>query len=195
MATDVTTICNLALNKLGASGIMSLDDASASAGTCKLFYEPTRDEVLRSHRWNFAIKRTELSQLSDAPLFGWAFQYELPTDCLRVLQLNGYEQWERPDMWETEGGMLLTDEDTTHLKYIARVTDTNLFDPLFVDALSSRLAAKIAVKITGSDSKAEALTRDYEVLTGTKAVRANAVERRAKRKLLYVESDLLRARH
>ena len=36
------------------------------------------------------------------------------------------------------------------LKYIARVTDVNMFDPIFIEALSWRLAAAINMPLTGS---------------------------------------------
>jgi hypothetical protein len=85
MATSEVTICNLALGKLGAGSIIALDEESTEARVCRLHYSQTRDEVLRLHRWNFAIRPETLVQSVEAPAFGWAFQYELPTDRLRVL--------------------------------------------------------------------------------------------------------------
>jgi formylglycine-generating enzyme required for sulfatase activity len=38
-----------------------------------------RDEVLRSHRWNFAAKRAALTQ-GTTPAFGWGYSYTLPTE-------------------------------------------------------------------------------------------------------------------
>ena len=107
MPANDTTICNLALSKFGSKRIQSLDDASPEARACKLNYGPTRDEVLRSHRWNFATKRATLSRLSGAPPFGWAAWYQLPVDCLRLLQLNGWETHEQRDRWEVEDGRLM----------------------------------------------------------------------------------------
>ncbi|MEO8207135.1 MAG: hypothetical protein ABI615_13220 [Chthoniobacterales bacterium] len=80
MAASETSICNLALGRLGNESILSTDDDSESARVCKLFYEPTRDEVLRAHRWKFATVLASLARLTTAPAFGWACQYQLPTE-------------------------------------------------------------------------------------------------------------------
>ena len=50
----------------------------------------------------------------------------------------------------TEGRVLLTDESTAKILYIARITDTTLFDSLFVDLLTAKLATNLAYAITGS---------------------------------------------
>jgi hypothetical protein len=150
MSTNVTTICNLALGKLGEKRIMSIDDNDPVARQCRLFYAQTRDEVLRAHRWNFAIKRITLVQLTAGPEFGWSYQYALPNDCLRVLQINGWEANERQDEWQGEGGNLLCDEDSVQLRYIGRIEDAATFDPLFVEAITVKLASKLAQSITGS---------------------------------------------
>lgn len=53
-------LCNVALGHLGEARIAALSDATAAARACSLHYAPVRDEVLRSHRWNFAMKRVLL---------------------------------------------------------------------------------------------------------------------------------------
>lgn len=173
---------------------MSLQDASPEARACNLMYGPTRDQVLRGHRWNFAIKRATLSQLADPPAFGWAVQYSLPTDCLRVFQLNAFEADEMRPMWEVEGRNLMTDQDTAEIKYVAQITNASLFDPIFIKALATKLAAEMAKTITGSNSVAGELLTEYERVTGPEARLADAMESRPKRKLPWVESNLVRSR-
>ena len=194
MASNETTICNLALGKLGAKTVMSLDDASPEARAAKLHYAATRDEVLRAHRWNFAIKRARVARLAEAPLFGWSAQYTLPVDCLRVLQVNGYEEGQREGRWEVEGRRLLTSSACAKVKYISRVTDCTLFDPLFVKSLALKLAAELAKPLAGSSSLAGELLTEYERITGPSARAADAFESRPKRKLPWVGSDFVRAR-
>lgn len=193
MASE-TTICNLALGKLGASRIISLSEASPEAQACSLQYEQTRDEVLRAHRWNFAITRGVFSQLATAPAFGWLYQWQLPVDCLRVLQVNGWEENEDPDNWEVEGRKLLTDVDSVQVKYIAQITDASQYDPLFIEALSIKLASKLCIALTGSGTRAGDFVTDYEKLTGPRARRTDAFESRDKRKPLWATSDLVIAR-
>ncbi len=86
-----TTIANLALARLGNSTITDITEDTEIARACQLLYEPTRKELLRSHRWNFAQKRATLTQLADAPLFGWDHAYQLPSDYMRVCEVNESE--------------------------------------------------------------------------------------------------------
>jgi hypothetical protein len=120
------------------------------------------------------IRRAELGQETEAPVFGYSKQYALPTNpfCLRVLEFsNGSLSYPQDNMTNNTGGpvfviegrKLLTDEDTARIKYIARVTDPQQYDALLIDALSARLASEIAYAATGSTSVsqlADALYRD-----------------------------------
>ena len=89
MATEVS-ICSNALRKLGDDPITSLTEDTERARLCNAFYESSRDSLLRSHPWNFAITRATLAKLSSTPAYGFAYQYALPTDpyCLRVLEME-----------------------------------------------------------------------------------------------------------
>ena len=191
---DDTSICNLALGRIGDERIMSLTDASQSARYCKLFYEQTRDEVLRSHLWNFAVVRTTLTALADAPDFGWDMQYQLPNDFLRLCQLNGWNSWEPLDLYEIEGDKLLTDETTCQIRYIQRIKDASLFDSLFIEALSLKLASKIARPLTGTQSLGESMLQEYGKLTSPLARRLDSSEGRPKTKDLWVSSGLVSSR-
>jgi hypothetical protein len=194
MAATETTVCNQALSKLGARRIIGLDEESPEARACQLSYAETRDEVLRHHRWNFSIRRAELTPLAEAPLYGWEFQYTLPVDCLRLLDVNGWEVGSRPDAWEVEGRKLLTNESPTKIRYIAQITDCNLFDAIFVEALALKLAAKIALPINGSGEMAEQLLMEYEKVVGSRARRTDAFEGRPSRRPAWMQSDLVTSR-
>jgi hypothetical protein len=194
MAATETTICNQALSKLGARRIIDLTEESAEARACRLHYVETRDEVLRHHRWNFSIRRVELVQSATVPVYGWAFQYELPVDCIRVLEVNGWEIGMRPDAWEIEGRKLLLNEEQAKIRYIAQVTDCNLFDAIFVEALALKLAAKIALPINGSTKMSEQFLTEYEKVTGSRARRTDAFEGRPARKPAWSQSDLVTSR-
>lgn len=191
---DETSICNLALARLSETAIMSLDDQTQAARYCKRFYEQTRDAVLQSHAWNFAVARVLLAQLSTDPIAGWAHQYALPVDCLRILQVNGYEWHQRQGLFETEGRALLTDAEVANVRYIRQVTDANLFTPLFIEALAVKLAALLAQPLTGSRDLPTQLLSEYERITGPKARRLDAFEGRPKGKLPWVNSALVAAR-
>jgi len=151
MATEVS-ICANALRRLGDDAITSLTDDTERARLCNAFYSDARDAVLRSHPWNFAITRATLAQLSDTPAYGFNYQYALPTNpyCLRVLEMEYKDYIFKVENVATHGRVLLTDEGTAKILYIARITDTNLFDAMFVDTLTAKLAVDLAYPVTNS---------------------------------------------
>ena len=151
MATEVS-ICANALRRLGDDPITSLTDDTERARLCNAFYTDARDAVLRSHPFNFSITRTTLAQLSDTPAYGYDYQYALPTDpyCLRVLEMEFKDYQFKIENVATHGRVLLTNEGTAKILYIARITDTNLFDAMFVDVLTAKLAVDLAYPVTNS---------------------------------------------
>ena len=153
MATEVS-ICSNALRKLGDDPITSLTEDTERARLCNAFYNTARDSLLRSHPWNFAITRASLTRLSSTPAYGFAYQYALPTDpyCLRVLEMEYQDYIFKIENLATEGRVLLSDESTAKILYVGRITDTSLFDSLFVDTLTAHLSVKLAYPITNSTS-------------------------------------------
>jgi|TARA_R110002073_G_scaffold33206_3_gene99857 hypothetical protein len=151
MATEVS-ICSNALRKLGDDPITSLTEDTERARLCNAFYNTARDSLLRSHPWNFAITRASLTRLSSTPAYGFAYQYALPTDpyCLRVLEMEYQDYIFKIENLATEGRVLLSDESTAKILYVGRITDTTLFDSLFIDTLTAHLALKLAYPITNS---------------------------------------------
>ena len=103
--------------------------------------------------------RKALTPLS--PDFGYAYKYDLPEDCERVLELA-----EDPDYgWETEGRQVVTDlGPTVPIRYARKITDPDLFDAQLTTVLVARLASEIAEELTQSNSKKEALRKDFEDL-------------------------------
>jgi len=161
--TSTVDIANFALNQIGASNITALDENSKPARIINQRYESVRDSVFRAHPWNCLIRRVELAQETDAPAFGYNFQYALPADpfCLRVLEFsNGTMNYPRDNMvsnsngpvYVIEGRKLVTDEAIAKIKYVGRVTDPNEYDANLIDVLAAKLAFEIAYAIAGSTS-------------------------------------------
>ena len=151
MATDVS-ICSNALRRLGDSPITSLTDDTERARLCNAFFADARDSVLRSHPWNFAITRATLTKLTATPAYGYDHQYALPTNpyCLRVLGMEYPDYDFKIENDSTFGRVLITNESTAKILYIARVTNAVLFDSMFVDVLTAKLAVDLAYPVTGS---------------------------------------------
>lgn len=195
MIQSETDIANLALAHLGEAPIQSLDENNAASRACALHYPQTRDELLRAHRWNFAVTRVALSELDDEPPFGWLHQFELPADCLRVLEFNDSEIGDViSEEFVIEGRAVLTDAETVNLIYLRRAEDVGQYDSLFVDALSLRLAIKLSETIRGTTSKTEQLLKAYESLIAPLARRVDANEGRRRKGMINVSSGFVRAR-
>lgn len=154
--TSTVSVCNRALSKIGDELIVSsLDDETKTARYCKALFNDTRDFVLRSYPWRFALKRYVLAPLKEKPLFGFSAAFAVPSDCLRV--------WKTVDCggYQTEGGNILADGDAFRFIGISRVEDAERFDPMFVEALALRLAADLAVPLAASTALKDALCREY----------------------------------
>jgi|TARA_B110000305_G_C19008741_1_gene433902 hypothetical protein len=164
MATEVS-ICSNALRRLGDNPITSLTDDTERARLCNSFYADARDAVLRLHPWNFAITRTSLAQLSDTPSYGFAYQYSLPTSpyCLRVLAMEYEDYIFKVENYSTQGRVLLTDQSSAKILYVAKITDTTQFDALFVDVLTAKLALDLCYPITNSVSLQDKMQKLYQL--------------------------------
>ena len=167
---SVVDICNEAMDLLGAATIASLTENSKEARLCNRRFDTVRDAVLRSHPWNVAVTRASLAKDSDAPAFGFASQFTLPTSpyCLRVLSFwntsvnNNVAAYDSNVMYKIEGRKVLSNEGSCKITYISRVTDTEQFDSLLSSAIAHRLASETAYAITGSNSVSQAMQAMYE---------------------------------
>ncbi len=61
-------LCNQSLGLLGASEITLAATTETNYVYCATFFDTSRDEILESHKWNFAKKRAYAIQTTD-PLF------------------------------------------------------------------------------------------------------------------------------
>ncbi|MBX9697871.1 MAG: hypothetical protein K2X74_00485 [Acetobacteraceae bacterium] len=148
MASEVG-ICNRALDMLGQPPILALDNSSKTAAACLRNYGPSRDYVLRSYPWNSATARVSLVALTEAPAFGYARAFQLPADCLRVMDT---EDDLKDVSWRREGNLLLTDAASPlRIRYIRRLTDPSLMDDMLAEVIAAHVASSIAYQIVGSN--------------------------------------------
>ncbi len=153
-------ICNIGVAKTGSdSFITSFNDDTKVARLCSIFYEPMRDSLLRSHLWRFARKQYQLAPLVDEPLFDGGYYFQKPSDCLRVIQPNE-DYFQMYGRWSVEGDKILADTDLLNIVGIQRVTDENLFDSVFSEALSTKIAHELCLPLAQSESLKTALKQD-----------------------------------
>ena len=178
MASNVS-IANRALTKLGDDRILLLTDETKAARTINSMFFDVRDAEIRRYNWKFAIKRTSLSALVEAPLWGYLYQYPLPSDFIGLVQVNEYyvrSMTKQKAPWSVEGGSILTDfEAPLLLKYRARIENPALFDPLFVEVFACKLAMEACETLTQSSTKYQAATESYKFAL-QEASRQDAIE-------------------
>lgn len=148
MATPIS-ICSNALLKLGARAISSFDDGTDMATLCSNIYPEARDSLLRSHLWNFAVKRTNLAAEVTAPAYEYGFAHPLPADYIRLLSIEDILDY------ALENNRILTHETPIYVQYVFKNTDTATYDTLFVELLTQKMVAELAYAVTRSDSKAQ----------------------------------------
>ena len=159
MASQVG-IVNIALTSLGADRITAMSDNNENARRMTAIYDSVLADVLRVHPWNFAIVRVALSQLTTTPAFGYDYEYQLPTACLRLIEVS--DGTNVLTDYKVEGRKLLTDYTTIYIKYIATVSDPNQYTSQFIFLLAARLASELAYAITNNKTTAELATQIYE---------------------------------
>lgn len=203
MATSAVTISNLALSRLGQdANIASLDppEGSANAELCAQFYPIALDTLLEMHPWKFAVRRTQPALRDDLANGAWAYPYQEPNGCVRVLGVlaDGYTSDQDAQAFETESdadgnGIILTNTEDATVRYIARVTNPAKFTPLFVEALSWLLASMVAGPIIKGETGAAEGIRTYQAFLAMYA-RASGSSANQMKKRLEHTPDWIAAR-
>jgi hypothetical protein len=184
MAASNVAIANLALTKLGDLRILNLTDNTKPAREVNAVFDMTRDYLQRRFSWRYCIKRANLAADSGTPLWDWSYQYQIPTDCLRILQVGQY--YPTPDLsdlistggqeYVLEGKYILSNQaGPLKLRYLSRVTDPVQFDTAFDMAFSAYLAYILAEPLTASGEQKQMAYNDYRNAIKD-AVIANAIE-------------------
>jgi hypothetical protein len=183
MASQVE-IANRALTKIGEARITSIADDLEAARVINSMWDIVRDAELRARNWNFSITRTSLAALVTTPAFRYDYEFQLPSDCLKIIQVGEY--FPGPSMsdyrnypeapYQIEGRKILTDYAAPlYVRYVASITDTGQWDSLFSEAFACKLASEICERLTQSNTKRELAMAEYDRAIFA-AVRADALE-------------------
>lgn len=189
---SVVDICNMALSRIGnGQRIDSLTERSAQAEKCALFYEQTRDTVLRDFNWPFATKFVQLAQVADNPNPSGEYSYAYPTDCLMARKLvnamfpidylpsnygwHGLPQIPSIPFRIIQGDstrLIATSVTPARLEYTARIEDSGQFDPLFVSALSWKLAVELCLPLAKEQNIAQSCEQQYQTVIASARAQA-----------------------
>jgi hypothetical protein len=81
--------------------------------------------------------------VTDRPEVQFGYRYDLPADFLRFREF-----YDNVDSYAIEQGYILTDETDVGIVYTKKITNSELFDPLFIDVLVVSLAIKMVMPLS-----------------------------------------------
>ena len=171
-----TDLANAALAYLGEMRISNIEDPdSQPARTCKQFLADTIDEILRTHPWSCSIRLATLTEVATAPDWGFKRAFQLPSDMMRLLQINGQEPGISQQYFDIQGKLLLTEWEEAKIRFVQRI-DVPEFDPLLARAIALQLAVKICIPLSLNMQNLQLCSQLFDKAIG-EAKRANAIEK------------------
>lgn len=174
--TSEVDIVNIGLDMCGAESITALTEGSNNSNVANRIYTVYRDFLLRRYIWKFATKRIKLAQSANSPVYEFDYQYPVPSDLIRIIDVHDNEDGiglvvYKLEYDDTDTRVISTSATNVWITYVARITDPNVFGPDFVMALASRMAMTFALKIAESRSLYREMKADYkELVRGARSV-------------------------
>lgn len=173
------SIINMALGRLGASPIRSVEDNNPNARLALQYYRITVAEVMAAYDWTSAMTRKQLVRIPEEideepnpefnPYSGFRVQYRVPQAPrpVRVLHLftfstNAYQRMDTP--FRLEGDYIYTDLENAGLVYIGDYSaNTSKLDPFVIELIVLRLAARMCFSITSSPQLTQIIEQEYSM--------------------------------
>ncbi len=179
-------ICNLALTHVHANEISALTDVSEEARQCRIYYGHERDMLLAECDWSFASRRLLLEPLTlPTTVTEWRFAYRVPADCAAFREIvnpagrNAPPVEYQSDADDGDEPLILTDQEAAVGRYTRKGVIAGRFPAWFNDALSWRLAFRLAVSFVRRDEQIT-IARDGVAIAVPKAMAIDK-NRRARR--------------
>lgn len=155
-STSAIQMSSNALILLGHPPIASFDEPGAGPQAAGNLYEQSYLNLLTIHRWRFATKKAQLARLSAAPLNGFTYQFQLPSDLLYLIKKDsGFD-------YEIYGDKLHSNNTSEEIDYLYRVNEDAL-PPYFAKAFEFFMAAQMAIPVVGNTSRADYYAGLYEM--------------------------------
>jgi len=168
MATSKVDICNLALSRFGGGKINSLDEGTEVARLLDLNYDNCLETTLRGFPWNFARNMRALA-LTTTTVTGYNYVYQYPANCVNVLRVydeNNYRLKEKAEFKITTNGnekLIACDIEDAFVEFTYKVIIPDLYDALFIKALSYQIAAEIVNAKSGNAQKSQEMMQKYQI--------------------------------
>lgn len=176
--TTKVDICNMALSSVKAGRIDEFNENSPEAVQCRIYYDHALRSLLTHDKakWGFARATRALALTGNDPE-EWEFEYGHPADCLQIhyiippdngaiiiSDIGGYViggiHYD-PIPYEVATSLvsgnqtkvIWTDYENAKIVYTKLITDTLMYDDLFIEALKWRLAVDLALPLGGENGK------------------------------------------
>ena len=179
----IVRVCNDALLELGQKvPVHKLvagegERLSPNEAICASKFAGARQAVLCAHPWSFATRRTEVEPTGPEEGESLPYSFALPEGALAITDIDGQAEFYVQD------GKVRTSRYVRWCEYTSDVEDVGLWSAQMRVALVRRLAADIAIAVTGNLELLKACEERYEMALG--AARAGDVQRgKARRRVL-----------
>tara|TARA_B110000858_G_scaffold198307_1_gene263878 strand:- start:5817 stop:6413 length:597 start_codon:yes stop_codon:yes gene_type:complete len=127
--------------------------------------------MLESNTWSFAIKFKELAQSTSTTNPAFKYQYPLPIDCFKVLEVyNSYTQdgivsISNPIehyLYEILGNNLFSDTDSILVKYKVGDISISELPQSFIDSLAYLASSELAINLLENSQLSQMFLFSYE---------------------------------
>jgi hypothetical protein len=155
-----TTLCNMALARMGSELITDLQDGSQNSLYCQTFLDDAIQIVLNDYSWLNCRRRVVLGPDVEKPPFRWRNYFTVPDGYIRhisILDSGGYAV-----PFIREGNKILSDADELNLVYIYKPYNPNDIGPHVRVAIYTRLAYLISTAISSNETLLQVLIAEYE---------------------------------
>jgi hypothetical protein len=137
-------VCNAALAYISQKPIQLLTDTNdINARRCNTFFKTSVELVLREFEWSSAAKRVKLARNTSDPVFERTYQYNLPADCVKIIDVYTSETWSPYNRWNILGRKIQAESDTIYLKYVSYPDDIRDLDISLADSIALRMAIRM----------------------------------------------------
>lgn len=166
-----TDVINVGLRMIGGTAINNRVDGSTNGNIVNDLYDDVRDDLLRSHNWNFATKRAQLAAMTEVPAFEFDHAFVVPSDWLKTVSVHDNDGGFGTLFYRMEFNdgqrAILANTEQIFMRYVARITDPNLMTADFRKILSTAIAAITALPIGASNTMADSFSNKLDAMLGT----------------------------
>lgn len=162
-------ICNLALSGTGNRNSVNDIDMPISDKelVCSLWYDITRQLVLKTMMPNFALDRVTVSSktLPDGYTGSYSYCWEKPVYALKVLGIGNIDEKKNYE-YAVEGDSIFTTENFASglpIRIIRDITDVSKMSPEFIVGFAKELEKRITAPVTQDMNKKKMATSEATV--------------------------------